>query len=247
MYVEVRGAGRRVVLVHGFTQTGRCWDRVADEMAEDHEVLLVDAPGHGGSGGVRADLWEGAASLGAAGGRATYIGYSMGARLCLHLALSDPGSVEALVLVSGTPGIEDPVQRADRRAADEALAERIEAEGTVRFLDEWLSAPMFAGLPADAAWRSERERNAPEGLASSLRLAGTGTQDPLWNRLDELHMPVLVVAGADDTKFAALARRMTDAIGPNATLALIPGAGHSVPWEDPDAFLDAYRRWEDLT
>ncbi len=212
-------------------------------MAEEHEVVLVDAPGHGGSSGVRADLWEGAGMLGAAGGRATYVGYSMGARLCLHLALADPGKVEALVLVSGTPGIEDPAQRAERRAADEALASRIETEGTTKFLDEWLSAPLFARLPPEAACRSERERNQPEGLASSLRLAGTGTQDPLWARLGELSMPVLVVAGAEDAKFAALARRTTDAIGPNATTALIPSAGHAVPWEDPEALLDSYRHW----
>ena len=56
-------------------------------------------------------------------------------------------------------------------------------------------------------------------------------------------MPVLVLAGADDAKFAALAERMAGEIGANAHLALIDGAGHAAHLEQPDHFLAAVQPW----
>ena len=95
-------------MAHGFTQTGGVWGSLDRRLATDHEVVRVDMPGHGGSADVHADLPHGAALLGAAGGRATYLGYSMGARFCLHLALDQPGLVESLVLISGTAASTTP-------------------------------------------------------------------------------------------------------------------------------------------
>lgn len=239
---DTEGAGPRLVLVHGFTQTGRCWGPLAADLAADHEVVRVDAPGHGRSAAVRADL-AATADLLAALGPATYVGYSMGGRVCLETALRLPEAVGALVLVGATAGIDDPDERAARRTSDEALARRVEAEGVDAFLDHWLSLPLFAGLPPEGRFDAERRANTAPGLASSLRLAGTGTQEPSWDRLATLTMPVLVVAGADDAKFTALAHRLADAIGDNATLAVVPGAGHTTHLEAPDAFLAVLRPW----
>ena len=234
------GRGPRLVLVHGFTQTGRSWDALAASLAGDHEVVAVDAPGHGGSADARADLVAGAGLLAAAGGRATYVGYSMGGRLCLHLAVARPDLVERLVLVSATAGIDGAEDRAARRASDEELAATLERDGLDAFLDRWLAQPLFATL-ADAGL-DDRRRNTVAGLASSLRLAGTGTQEPLWDRLPSLPMPVLLVAGARDAKFVAAAERMA-ALVPDATLAIVDGAGHTVHLERPAAFEDVLRRW----
>jgi len=233
----------RLVLVHGFTQTGRCWGPFADDLSRDHRLVLVDAPGHGGSADVRADLREGAHLLGATGGRATYVGYSMGGRLALHLAVERPDLVARLVLIGATAGIEDPAERAARRRADEALAGHLLEVGVGPFLDEWLAQPLFAGLTAEAACRAERLANGAEGLASSLRLAGTGTQEPLWDRLATIEAPVLLLAGVDDPKFSAIAGRMARAIGPNATVALVPRAGHSAHLESPLDTASIVRRW----
>lgn len=241
---EVEGAGHRLVLVHGFTQTARCWGPVATALAEGHEVVRVDAPGHGRSAELGADL-PATADLLAELGPATYLGYSMGGRLCLETALRHPEAVDALVLVSGTAGIEDEGERTARRASDEALAQRIEADGVDAFLDHWLALPLFAGLPPQARCLDERRTNTARGLAASLRLAGTGTQAPSWDRLGALTMPVLVVAGADDAKFTALAHRLAEAIGTNATLVVVPGAGHTTHLEAPDAFLAAVQPWLD--
>ena len=240
---ERRGRGPRMALVHGFTQTRRCWGPVADDLAADHEVVAVDAPGHGRSAQVRADLWQGAELLAGAGGDATYLGYSMGGRLCLHLALAAPERVRGLVLVGATAGIDDPAQRIARRTEDEARARRLEAEGLEPFLERWLAQPLFAGLAEEARCHEERRENTVAGLAASLRLAGAGAQEPLWHRLEELAMPMLVIAGEHDRRFAALGRRMVDAVGGNATLALVPGAGHAAHLEAPAGFLGVLRPW----
>jgi 2-succinyl-6-hydroxy-2,4-cyclohexadiene-1-carboxylate synthase len=237
-----RGHGRRLVLVHGFTQTSRSWDTVAARLTGRFEVVAVDAPGHGGSGAVRATLPDGASLLGAIGGPATYLGYSMGGRLCLNLAVARPDLVRRLVLVSTTAGIEDPAERAARRVADDELASSIERDGLDVFLERWLALPLFSTLTADAAGADDRRRNTAPGLASSLRLAGAGTQEPLWDRLGELTMPVLVVAGALDAKYVAIAERLAANI-PDATLEVVEGAGHAVHLEQPETFAGALDGW----
>jgi 2-succinyl-6-hydroxy-2,4-cyclohexadiene-1-carboxylate synthase len=222
----------RLVLVHGFTQTARSWDPLLPALA-DHEVVAFDAPGHGGNAHVRADLAHAGALL-AEHGPATYIGYSMGGRMCLHVP---PTAMTGLVLISATAGIDDDAERAARRQSDEALADRIEVIGTDAFLEEWLAMSMFAGLRE----RGARSTDAA-GMASSLRLAGTGTQLPRWDRLHEIACPVLVVAGERDEKFVSLAHRLHAGL-PDSTLAIVPDAGHTVHLEQPDAFLDVLTRW----
>lgn len=238
LHADVHGPadGPRMVLVHGFTQTGRAWGRAGAALAQRHSLVLVDAPGHGRSSDVAADLWAGAELIGLRGGRATYVGYSMGGRYCLHLALSRPGLVERLVLVGATAGIEDEAGRAERREADRSLEQLLYEQPLERFIDDWLAGPLFKNLDAGAAARSARLENTAAGLASSLRLAGTGAQDSLWGRLPELAMPVLLVVGERDEKFRAIAERMQQAIGANAALAVVEGAGHAAHLEQPEAF-----------
>jgi 2-succinyl-6-hydroxy-2,4-cyclohexadiene-1-carboxylate synthase len=237
LHAEVEGSGPRTVLVHGFTQTLRSWGRVGSALDRRFEVVRVDAPGHGGSSQVVTDLAEGARLLGTVGGRASYLGYSMGARLCLQLALDASSLVRSLVLVSGTAGIADAEGRQRRRAADDRLATDLEQIGLEEFLHQWLAGPLFASLGPVEANLDARRDNTVEGLAASLRLAGTGAQEPLWSRLHGLAMPVLVVAGANDAVFCDRAKAMVDAVGSNAELALVPDAGHAVHLERPDAFL----------
>jgi 2-succinyl-6-hydroxy-2,4-cyclohexadiene-1-carboxylate synthase len=243
--VRRRGKGPGLALVHGFTQTSRSWETIAPALATRHALTMVDLPGHGRSEVAAADLWEAARLVSDAAGPGAYLGYSMGGRLCLHVALQSPETVSRLVLVGADGGIEDDRERAERRAADERLARRLEEIGVERFVDEWLAQPLFAGLSADQAGRSARLANSVAGLAHALRRLGTGTQRPLWDRLAELRMPVLVVAGERDSKFAALGRRMVAAIGSCATLALIPGAGHACHLEAPDAFVEVVSPWLD--
>ena len=231
-------AAGRLALVHGFTQTGRSWDPLRSRFEPHFEVVAPDLPGHGSRATVRAGLWEAAELIGEECGRAAYLGYSMGGRVALHLALARPELVERLVLVSATAGLEDEEERAARRASDEALARSLESEGLERFLDRWLGNPLFSGLSPEAAGRDARLENTAEGVAASLRLMGTGVQEPLWRRLGELSVPVLLVAGENDDAYLELTLRMAAWVGAHASLVMVPGAGHACHLERPDAFAE---------
>ena len=245
LHLVEEGAGSRVVLVHGFTQTLRSWDPVAARLVTRRSVARVDLPGHGGSAPVRLDFVETTAALGAVGGEAAYVGYSLGGRLCLRLALDRPDLVTALVLLGASPGLADPAERAARREADEALAATVERDGTAAFLEHWLAGALFAGLRPAPADLAARRANPPDGLAAALRRLGTGVQDPLWDRLRELRPPVLLVAGAEDVKFVALAHEMAERIGPSTAVAVVPAAGHAAHLERPEEVAGLVERFLD--
>jgi 2-succinyl-6-hydroxy-2,4-cyclohexadiene-1-carboxylate synthase len=236
LHVEVTGDGPPLVLAHGFTQTGRLWGGFAERLGR-RRLVRVDLPGHAGSDEVRADLDRSGALLLAAGLAAAdgdqvdLLGYSLGARVALHAALGAPDRVRRLVLVGATGGIEDRGAREERRRRDEALADELERTGDLEgFLRRWVANPMLATLRAPDL--GERRRNTATGLASSLRLAGTGTQRPLWDELGTLGVPVLVVAGAADLRFCATGGRLADTVA-DGLLSLVPGAGHAAHLEQP--------------
>ncbi|MBX6341499.1 MAG: 2-succinyl-6-hydroxy-2,4-cyclohexadiene-1-carboxylate synthase, partial [Thermomicrobiaceae bacterium] len=175
--------------------------------------------------------------------RAAVLGYSMGGRVALHLALAAPERVGALVLESASPGIPDAAERAARRVSDAALADLIEREGIAAFVDHWERLPLWASqasLPREvrARLRAQRLAHRPDGLAGSLRGLGAGEMAPVHDRLGALGMPALLVAGALDEKYRALAEWMAIAM-PRARVAVVPGAGHAVHLERPEAFLRA--------
>jgi 2-succinyl-6-hydroxy-2,4-cyclohexadiene-1-carboxylate synthase len=239
LHAEVSGQGDPVVLLHGFTQSARSWGPILPALARSHTVIALDAPGHAHSAAVATDLPSGADLMVEAAGRsAAWLGYSMGGRFALHVATRHPDAVTRLVVVSATGGIDDPAVRAARRQSDQALAAKAEAEGVAAFVAWWLDRPLFATLPRAAASVESRLGGTGAGLASSLRLAGAGSQQPLWSELGQLDMPVLVVAGSLDETYLAHGRRLVKSIGTNATMAIIPGAGHACHLEQPGAFLE---------
>lgn len=226
----------RVILVHGFTQTGRSWAPVVSALGDRFEIVTPDLPGHGARGDLRVGIEEAARLLGEDGGRGTYVGYSLGGRVALRLALDRPDLVERLVLVSATAGIEDDDDRAARRDADETLATALEEEGLDAFLDEWLAQPLFATLAPERAGLESRRENTAAGLAGALRLLGQGSMEPMWMRLFDLRMPVLVVAGELDETYCLQAVHLGGWMGEVAHLALLPGSGHACHLEQPERF-----------
>lgn len=229
----------RFVLVHGFTQNAACMRSFAEHLAASLEpeqrvaaIAMIDAPGHGASEHDRADLIDAASLLVEAGGDGHYVGYSMGGRMLLHAALLFPERFQSLTLIGATAGMNEEAERAKRMVADDQLAERLETEGLESFIDFWLGLDLFATLPTEAACREERLTNRVAGLASSLRNCGTGNQFPLWRHLQQITVPVQVIAGASDQKFTKLGQQMVGEL-PNAQFASVPG-GHAVHSEAPE-------------
>lgn len=241
-------ATRRLVFLHGFTQTHHHWrhgaHRIARRLDPAPSSAFVDLPGHGLATADRADTIDTSAErLTALAGRGTYIGYSMGGRVALAAAASDrDGHIERLVLIGATAGLDAAAARADRRVADEVLARRIVDDGVPPFIDDWLAMPLFDGLPDDADGRLARLANPADGLAHSLRTYGTGEMTPLWDRLGEIEIPVLVLAGERDAKFTELGRRIADGL-PDGRLSIVAGAGHAAHTEAPDAVAQIVADW----
>jgi 2-succinyl-6-hydroxy-2,4-cyclohexadiene-1-carboxylate synthase len=232
-----------VVLLHGFGGTRRAWDSVIAALdVERYLPLALDLPGHGDAADAERPItFAGCVAhvLARSPERFVLCGYSMGGRVALHVALAAPERVRRLVLVSCGAGIEDPQERAERRAADGRLAKELEEGPFEEFIERWRTQPLFAHEPAEvgALARADQRRNNPDALAAVLRGIGTGEMQPLWERLSQLQMPVAVVAGERDEKFVALGRRMADLL-PDAELVLVPG-GHGLPLESPTSVAAA--------
>lgn len=249
LHATEQGKGPPVVVLHGFTGAAVGWAALAGALAERFTTIAIDIVGHGESDAPQAvdryrmrrcvdDLVAMLRGLGHQ--RATWLGYSMGARTAMQVAAWRADAVAALVLEGATPGMRTAEQRAARVASDEALAGRIEREGVEPFVDYWEALPLFATqreMPAEVqrAVRAGRLANSATGLANSLRGMGTGAQDALHDRLAEMRVPALLVTGARDERFTALAAEMAQTL-PDATIASIDGAGHAAHIERPERF-----------
>lgn len=235
------------LVLHGFTGSGAAITGLIDRL--DQPCVAPDLPGHGAAPVSAApDGYSMAAMVEAATAAldetpADVIGYSMGARVALSLAVARSRLVRRLSLIGGTAGIENPIEAAARRAADEHLADTIERDGVEAFVDRWERLPLFAGQqalpePARAAIRRGRLGNSAPGLAGHLRAAGTGAMPSLWTALPDLDLPVQLIVGEHDAKFTAIARDMAARL-PDAEVVVIGGAGHAAHTEDPDSVAAA--------
>ena len=267
LYSEPREYQQTLVLLHGFTGSSTNWadlclrpentlDTRIGDLCKKRGLIALDMLGHGESDTpadptrysiehCRADILAALETLNIPSGEAILLGYSMGGRIALYTALS--GFFRALILESASPGLADPGEREQRRQHDNALATRIEREGMEAFVDYWEQIPLFASqrsLPAEkrAALHAQRLNNRAAGLANSLRGVGTGVQPALYERLGGLTLPTLLLAGELDGKFCKLARQMAACI-PRASLRIVPGAGHTIHLEQPEAFATLVREF----
>jgi 2-succinyl-6-hydroxy-2,4-cyclohexadiene-1-carboxylate synthase len=226
-----------IVFLHGFTNTGASWTRVIEALGERYRAVTPDIRGHGTAADARPVSLEAVIEdVGAvAPEEFELVGYSMGGRIALHVALALRERVKRLVLISASPGLASPRERDTRRRVDEQLADGIEKMEIEQFADRWARTPVLADQPPHvaAAARADRLRNTPAALAAALRGLGTGALPPLWDRLAELTMPVLLIVGGRDERFQAIAVRMAGEMA-HAEVAIVAGAGHAVHLENPE-------------
>lgn len=224
-----------ITFVHGFSQHGDSWDELASLLPGGVRSLAPD---------VRATTVAGAEAelLGLWGRegvrRCHLVGYSQGGRIALWLACRQPERLLTLTTIGAHAGFEGEA-RGRRLVEDRALADQIERRGVDWFASHWAGQPLFAGLAArgpavNARLDASRRRNDPVHLAATLRGLGAGAVEPFWDRLGAIGVPTLVVAGAEDARYAAFAERLGAAIA-GARVALVAGAGHAAHLERPAA------------
>jgi 2-succinyl-6-hydroxy-2,4-cyclohexadiene-1-carboxylate synthase len=217
----------------------RSWGPVLRALG-DPLAFCPQLPGHGGDpipsqGPFDVFVQDVAARLPPICG--TLVGYSLGARLALNLALSMPERVQRLVLVGVHPGLTTDAERQERRRLDEAWAQRIRTEGLEKFVDAWSALPLFATqrrMPEDRReqQRAERLGHLAEDLALAFLGMGLSAMPNCWPRLTLLSCPCLVVVGAEDARFVAISEAMLTE-NPRIRRAIVAGTGHNVPFEAP--------------
>lgn len=242
-FFQIEGKGEPVLFLHGFTGSSRTWAGLENPLP--FQLVMPDLAGHGRTTRLSSSLEAEASALKkmmTQQGFASFhlVGYSMGGRLALALALLYPEAVRSLILESASPGLGSEQERAERKASDEKLAQRIEKDGIAPFVDFWENIPMFdsqksLSVSIRETIRSERLNQSTEGLASSLRQMGTGSQPSYWQRLSNLQMPVLLLTGTQDEKFTQIARQMSSLI-PFCEWIEFEGAGHAIHVEQREKF-----------
>lgn len=241
-------AKQTLVALHGFTGSTKTWAQLAAALP-DVRIVAVDCIGHGQTDAPQALApYTMASQIEALECIAeqlqlqnfALLGYSMGGRIALSYACRYQHRVTQLLLESASPGLAAAEHRQARKLADEALADKIEANGVPNFVEAWANIPLFATqkrLPQDVqqAIREERLAQRAIGLANSLRGMGTGVMLPLWAQLATLEMPVTLLTGELDEKFVQINNEMVQHLQ-NAKHFIIPAVGHAIHVENPTKF-----------
>lgn len=245
LWIRTYGEGQpQIVALHGFTLHGGMWEHFAGVV--DATVAAPDLPGHGHTTIKPIEMRTAVDAVAAYLSQCDsplLIGYSQGGRVALQVAVIHPALVGKLALIATAPGL-PPRERTLRRAADEGLAARIEKIGMSRFIDEWLANPLVApDLVDEATRRADREmrlENTAKGVAAALRGMGQSAVADVSGRIMDLKMPVAFIAGGGDDKYARYATNMARSAGVRADI--VPGIGHNVVREAPDAVATVVTR-----
>lgn len=238
-----------LILLHGFTGSCQNWKPLLPSLTPHFQVLTLDILGHGRSASpsdpTRYHMAQVAADIISLLDQQTdhpphLLGYSMGGRLALYLAVHYPQRFASLMLESASPGLETEAEREERRQRDDALADRIEGDGIAAFIDFWESLSLWDSqkqLSPETRGRLRQQRleNNPIGLANSLRGMGTAVQPSLWHKLPELTIPVLLLTGVLDYKFVGIGQEMA-LLFPQVVHHTISGAGHTIHLEKPTQY-----------
>jgi 2-succinyl-6-hydroxy-2,4-cyclohexadiene-1-carboxylate synthase len=240
-----------VLFLHGFLGCRYDWDELAGLIGDRYRCLRVDLPGHHHScqqlpsneysmpqtARLMIELLDHCEI-----GSCCLVGYSMGGRLGLYLLTHFPERFTMAVIESASPGLRTEAERIARRIDDEKLAKHLREEPFNNFLSYWYNQPLFQTMDQTstrfATLLKRRGNHDPNGLALSLEQIGTGAMPSLWDKLPQIEVPVMFVAGEKDAKFNRLAGEMAN-LCPRGRATIIQGAGHNVHFERPAEYSRA--------
>lgn len=239
-----------IVLLHGFMGDRRDFSAIVPHL-RGFCCLVIDLPDHGQTQvssnhhyqmddvakGIIGLLEELAIE------QCWLVGYSMGGRIALYLAIYFPQYFQGVILESASPGLKTQAERDRRIARDNELARRLESKDFTQFVQQWYANPLFESFtqhPNFPQAIARRLDNAPDKLARSLRSIGLGMQPSLWHLLPQVQPPLSLIVGALDPKFVAIARQLVK-MCPQANLNVVKNTGHNVHYEQPKKFVESIR------
>jgi proline-specific peptidase len=247
-----------IVMLHGFGVSGHMFDEFAERMQDRYRLLALDQRGHGDSdwsaeGDYSRDAFvSDVEGFRKALGLETFIliGHSMGGLNAVAYTNAYPQHVRALVLVDVGPeaakeGVDNIVRFT--RGPDELefeefveMAHRFNQRRTLENIRERMRHRLKPTESGKWTWKFDKRFRQPD---SGLKIGSNLTNDESWQLFRNLSVPTLLVRGAEsDVLTPEVAERCVQEIR-RSRLVVIPGAGHSVPGDNPDAFTEAVREF----
>lgn len=230
VHVSVRGRGEPLVLLHGWAMNGGVFQSLLPLLAREHEVHVVDLPGHGDSAPAEAASLEAWSTplLAALPERAIWCGWSLGGMLALHAAATQPARVSALRLIATTARF----VRADGwpHAVEPGFLEQLAADlhrDYPRTIARFLGLQVLGSQAGRATLRGldEAIRRAPRPAAEALD-QGLSLLAEVDLRAVSTAVPTRVITGSQDRLTpAAAGRALATQLG--GTFEEVGGAGHA--------------------
>ncbi len=245
-----------VFLLHGFTGSLESWRELYSNFDKRFNYVGIDLIGHGKSDSPTDVKNYTAESLVSqintilhqlSIDKVILLGYSMGGRVVLNFAVTNPQKIKGLILESTSAGIKNEKERNERIKSDEELAFIIENNGTEKFAEHWMDQEIFNTQRrfSDAKLQKIKNRiskNSKAGLVSILRGFSTGKMPHLAENLNLIKSPVLLISGELDTKYCKLNSKLKKKF-PEAKHIVIKNAGHNTHLEEPVKYISAVNQF----
>ncbi|KAL5725660.1 hypothetical protein ACHQM5_008779 [Ranunculus cassubicifolius] len=258
-----------IVFLHGFLGSSEDWIPMMKACSTFARCISIDLPGHGGSmierHGNNGSCVEPSLQMEIIAnmlsklickttpGNVILVGYSMGARIALYMALRCGNQIDGAVVISGSPGLQDARARRKRISQDDARAQSLKAHGLDFFLDRWYSGELWRSLRAHPKFKqiisSRAQHRDVEALANALSFYSIGRQQSLWDELKVNRKPLLFIYGEKDKKFKEINQKMFNEVRTGSKgeeiheIKEITDCGHAVHLENPLPLINAISKF----
>jgi 2-succinyl-6-hydroxy-2,4-cyclohexadiene-1-carboxylate synthase len=234
----------RLLLLHGFMGSSVDFYPAISTLSQHFHCICVDLPGHGQTPIIDdRDFVSTAEQILEIAPHSHLLGYSLGGRLALYLALHYPDRWQKVILESASFGLPTAQMRQERQRQDSAIARKLRQPNLdfTAFIKNWYQQSVFTGIskhPNFSELIASRSNNQPLALARSLETLGLGQQPYLGELLASNKIPLLLLAGEQDTKFVEIGHQITQSC-PQSELMVAPNCSHNIHFQQLDLWLKA--------
>lgn len=254
----------RIVALHGFTGSGADFGPLEDLTRKDYEWCTPDLPGHGACSSLPFNSIEDPLAFTLRQCKEQVpkawleedegyclLGYSMGGRIALHWALSEPQGVERLLLIGASPGVRSTREQEEKVLFDEVIKTKLKTLSMEDFTTWWQSLPLMQSQKnIDPAIYKEmlirRFQGSNESLLFGVDYLSAAEMPSLWKHLEAITQPTLLLCGKKDPKYLEVMEAMKERI-PYSLLEVLEHCGHMAHLEQPLSFVKAMKNFIENT